>query len=89
MAAWPDSHIGVLLHYLDRVPAPEEQATQLLAQLCVMYAGVHREKGARAPTPADFMPWLKAFQPEAAADPQDRYSDSDLSLFAALGMRFH
>ena len=80
---WPASHVDAIEHYLARVPAAEDQQVSLLAQLCSMFANVNREPNSQATEPAQFMPWLNAFeQPKAS-----RYSDTDKSFMAAFGLK--
>lgn len=59
-----------------------------VAHLTALYVNTHLKQGAKPAEVADFLPYLKAFE-EVVSVKAQRYSDTDLSIFRALGARVH
>lgn len=83
VAAWPASELALIEHYLAAQPAPEERIELAVAQLCAMFANVHRRQGSAAIEVSEFLPYRDPFRAVDA----DRYSDVDRSFLAAFGVK--
>lgn len=80
---WSAAEIDAIEQYLAKIPAPDEQATLMLAQLCAMFANVHRDKG-RSYEPMDFMPWAK---PPAPIMSEGDYNEHERKMLTDAGFK--
>lgn len=86
IARWSADDVDVMQHFLAVEPSPADRVEVAIAQLCSLYVSAHQERGAKPPTIDQFLLFRNAFSVKLD---KSRYSDVDLSLMQALGMKVH
>lgn len=81
IAAWPEWELELLDRYLGKRPDTSERIELMLAELCAMFANVHRDKAAKALSPQDF---LVAAQPWKESEQAGRYNEVDRQVLSEL-----